>query len=67
MYMQKTKRVPTQVHSRKLDRMVAHANMKRAGVRNINKCEYSHYYSITGAVVSNRLGSYFSKYWRHYV
>ena len=49
----KTKRVPTQVHMRKLDRMVARKNMEKKGVTQINK--------IKGDV------SFFSKNWRDYV
>ncbi len=33
----KTKNVPTQVHTRKLDRMVARENMKKLGIVHINK------------------------------
>lgn len=32
-----TKNVPTQVHTRKLDRMVARENMKKLGIVHINK------------------------------
>ena len=31
--MQKSIRVPTQIHTRKLDRLVAHKNMERAGIK----------------------------------
>lgn len=41
-------RVPTQVHTRKLDRLVSHKNMKRAGLRRVNKYE----------------PSYFAKHWK---
>lgn len=34
-------RVPTQVHSRKIDRYVAHVNMKRAKLRHVNKHDYN--------------------------
>ena len=37
---QNTIRVPTQVHTRELDRAVAHNNMKRAGWRKVNKYGY---------------------------
>lgn len=37
---QTVKRVPTQVHTRELDRAVAHNNMKRAGLRKVNKGGY---------------------------
>lgn len=49
----KAERVPAQVHTRKLDRMVARNNMKKKGVTQINK------------VKGDR--SFFSKYWRSYV
>lgn len=49
----KTKRVPTQVHTRKLDRMFARKNMEKKGVTQINK--------IKGDA------SFFSKNWRDYV
>lgn len=51
--MAKQKRVSTQVHTRKLDRMVARNNMKKKGVVHINK---------EGAD-----GSFFSNHWREYV
>ena len=38
--MQRTKRVPTRVHTRKLDRMVAHNKMKQAGVVKANNHKY---------------------------
>ena len=49
----KTKRVPTQVHTRKLDRMIARKNMEKKGVTQINKI--------------NGDASFFSKNWRDYV
>ena len=49
----KTKRVPTQVHTRKLDRMVARKNIEKKGVTQINKI--------------NGDASFFSKNWRDYV
>ena len=33
----KSKRVPTQVHTRKLDRMVARNNMEKKGIKKINE------------------------------
>ena len=53
IHLMKTKRVPTQVHTRKLDRMVARKNMEKKGVTQINK--------IKGDA------SFFSKNWRDYV
>jgi len=46
----KTKRVPTRVHTRKLDRSVAHAQMKKAGLVRVN--DHSHG------------DSFFSRNWR---
>ena len=37
MQKAKTKRVPTRVHSRKIDRNVARTQMKKAGVHRPNK------------------------------
>lgn len=48
----KTKRVPTQVHTRKLDRMVARRNMKK-GITQINKVKGD--------------ASFFADNWRSYV
>lgn len=53
IHLMKTKRVPVQVHTRKLDRMVARKNMEKKGVTQINK--------IKGDA------SFFSKNWRDYV
>ncbi len=63
----KEERVLTQIHTRWLDRKVAHTNMKRAGLRRVNKHDYSTYTSITGMTVSQRLDSYFARNWRDYV
>ena len=49
----KVKRVPTQVHTRKLDRMVARRNMKKQGMVHINKDGVN--------------GSSFANNWREYV
>ena len=49
----KVKRVPTQVHTRKLDRMVARRNMKKQGMVHINKDGIN--------------GSFFASNWREYV
>lgn len=57
--MNKSVRVPTQIHCRWLDRLVAHCNMKRAGLRKVNKHDYSGF-----AYNQTRIGSYFSKHWR---
>ena len=57
-------RVPTQIHTRKLDRLVAHKNMERAKLRRVNKHDYATYYTMTGMPVSVRVDSYFAKHWR---
>lgn len=49
----KVRRVSTQVHTRKLDRMVAKNNMKKRGIVHINK---------DGAD-----GSFFANNWREYI
>lgn len=40
MGKQNSKRVPTQVHTRKLDRLVAHTRMKRKGLTRLHKNGY---------------------------
>lgn len=62
--MQKFTRVPTQVHTRKLDRSVAHVNMERAGLKRVNKQDRYSYMNGFGATVEVNNGSYFSKHWR---
>lgn len=57
--MQESKRVPTQIHTRWIDRLVAHTNMKRAGLRRVNKHDYS-----GPAYDRIRLDSYFARHWR---
>lgn len=55
----KQDRKPVQVHTRKLDRLVAHKNMERAGLKRVNKHDYS------GPLFERiRIGSYFSDHWR---
>ena len=49
----KVKRVPIQVHTRKLDRMVARRNMKKQGMVHINKDGVN--------------GRFFAKSWIEYV
>lgn len=51
--MNKKKRVATQVHTRKLDRMIAHKNMSKYGFSKVNK--------------NKAAGSYFAKQWRKYI
>ena len=59
--MEKVQRVrtSTQVHTRKLDRSVAHRNMERAGLKRVNK----HDHVGTGWMIE-RIDSYFAKHWR---
>lgn len=65
--MQKSIRVPTQVHTRKLDRSVAHRNMERAGIKHVNKHDYATYKTMTGMTVQEYIPSYFAKHWRESV
>lgn len=59
--MAQTKRVPTRVHTRKIDRHIARNQMERIGLRKIAKHDYS------GPLwLRVRSGSYFSEHWREY-
>lgn len=58
------RRVPTQVHTRKLDRMVAHNVMEKNGYKQVNKHDYNTYRTMSGMTVQERIGSFFSKNWR---
>lgn len=49
----KVRRIPTQVHTRKVDRMVARNNMKKRGIVHINK--------------DGTDGSFFANNWREYI
>ena len=62
--MQKSIRVATQLHTRELDRLVAHKNMERAGLRRVNKHDYAKYTTMTGMSIQEYLPSYFAKNWR---
>ena len=64
---QKVVRVPTQVHTRKLDRSVAHRNMERAGIKKVNKPNKYSYRNPFGATVHIDNGSYFANHWRETV
>ena len=57
-------RVPTRVHTRKIDRLVAHKNMERAGLKRVNKHDSYTYTNGFGATVKVDNGSYFSNHWR---
>ena len=60
--MQKSIRVSTQVHTRKLDRAVAHRNMERVGIKHVNRHDY--YGPLWERTV---ISSYFAKHWRENV
>ena len=53
--MKKVIRIPTRVHTRKLDRNVARERMKRAGLRQINKHKDD---------FGRQYPSYFAENWR---
>ena len=61
---QEVTRVPTQIRTRKIDRSVAHHNMKRAGLTRVNKHDYTTYRTFTGMVMEQRVDSYFASHWR---
>ena len=60
----KSIRVPTRVHTRKIDRLVAHKNMERAGLKKVNKPNKTTYKNAFGATETIDYGSYFSRNWR---
>lgn len=57
-------RVPTRVHTRKIDRAVAHKNMERAGLKRVNKKNCLIYKGPFGSTVKEDSGSYFANHWR---
>ena len=57
-------RVPIQIHTRKLDRLVAHRNMERVGIKHVNRHDYATYQTMTGMTVQEYIPSYFAKHWR---
>lgn len=59
-------RIPTRVHTRKLDRSVARASMKKAGFRQINKSVRFESISPTGCKYIETRPSYFAENWRNY-
>jgi len=65
--MQVIKRVFTQIHTRKLDRSVAHRNMERSHIRHVNRHDYSTYKTMSGMTVQEYIPSYFARHWRDYV
>ena len=58
------KRVFYQVHTRKLDRSVAHHNMEIAELKHVNKHDYARYQTMTGMTMQEYLPSYFARHWR---
>lgn len=62
--MEKTIRRSTQIHTRYIDRLVAHTNMKRAGLRKVNKHDQTSYKTMTGMIMHEYIPSYFARHWR---
>lgn len=60
-------RVFARVHTRKLDRLVAHKNMERAGLRRVNKHDCVTYQTMTGMLVQEYQPSYFARHWKETV
>ena len=58
----KQNRIPTRVHTRELDRAVAHRNMEEDGVKRVNHHDY-----FGLAWQRQIIPSYFAKHWREYV
>ena len=54
------------IHTRKIDRSVAHAKMKTNGIQHINKSKRMKYTTVTGATLYEIEPSYFAKNWRAY-
>lgn len=61
---EKVKRVSVQIHTRELDRSVAHTNMKRARLRRVNKHDYHTYQTMSGMIIQEYIPSYFARHWR---
>ena len=62
--MKEVKRVPTQVHTRKLDRLVAHAKMKQGGWKHVNKVIRRKTTDAFGHSIDYVIPSDFSEHWR---
>lgn len=60
-------RVVRQIHTRELDRSVAHHNMARAGLKMVNKDDASFVKNPFGGITKVSNGSYFSNHWRDYI
>ena len=56
--------VPTRVHTRKIDRMVAHNVMKENNYKKVNKHDYNTYRTMSGMTIQERIGSFFSTHWK---
>lgn len=56
--------VPTRVHTRKIDRMVAHNVMKENDYKKVNKHDYNTYITPSGMKLQERIGSFFSSHWK---
>lgn len=63
--MKTSSRVLTQVHVRKIDRSVAHYNMKRLGFVRVNKRRYATLFGGGKEACDN--DSFFSNHWKEYV
>lgn len=60
-------RIVRQIHTRELDRSVAHHNMARAGLKRVNKEDASFVKNPFGGITKVSNGSYFSNHWRDYI
>lgn len=59
---------PTRVHTREIDRAVAHNNMKKLKMQNVNDHGYIHGMSLSDKQGNiTRTDSYFAENWRKYV
>ena len=62
----KDNREAVRVHTRKIDRSVAHHKMKEAGIEHINRHDHHLEVTVTGATRDVIEPSYFAKNWRAY-
>ena len=62
--MQKVIRIPTRVHTRKLDRNVARERMRHAKIPHINKTYPQTFTNAFGCQYTIRDRSYFAENWR---
>lgn len=62
-----TKRVPTRLHTRKLDRAIARNRMKEAGISSPAKHDLIQTYNINGKKGEiTRTNSFFAEHWKEY-